>query len=159
MFGLKFTLTSLLVSASLVSTAAAQAAYLSHPYVKYCDGVDLGGPCEVISEAEIGRCYSIPSHMNDKLSSYVVENGECEFYRHANCQERLWTARDRSHMSVTTSGHNNAVSSIKCTKGCCNQKYFDRCYIPCSMGCRGNAIDPWCNYNCSKDCCPSGDYC
>ncbi|KAK4660070.1 hypothetical protein QC762_0015210 [Podospora pseudocomata] len=159
MFGFKSTLTSLLVTASLFNTGAV-AQYLSNPYVKYCDLPDMGGPCVTISEAEIGRCYSIPSNMNDKLSSYEVKNGECEFYRHGGCVERLWTARDRSHMSVTTSGHNNEVSSIKCTKACCGKDYFTYCYNICIPSCRrGSVTDQLCIANCSKDCCPGGVTC
>ncbi|KAK0646645.1 hypothetical protein B0T16DRAFT_391044 [Cercophora newfieldiana] len=77
-------------------------------YVKYCENANYGGKCIEISPA-VGECVSIPSNMNDKLSSYKVERGSCDFFKHGGCQERLWTAENRSHDQVTTAGHNDAV--------------------------------------------------
>ena len=61
-------------SSSLLSIAATGLVALvsmveAGVYVKYCEHKDFGGNCITIENAEVGRCYNVPTNMNDKVSS------------------------------------------------------------------------------------------
>ncbi|KAK0665481.1 hypothetical protein QBC41DRAFT_306115 [Cercophora samala] len=150
------------VFASLFVTVSVFTSSVAGVYVKYCEHANFGGTCIEISPA-VGTCHNVPSHMNDKLSSYVVDNGHCDFYKHANCVEKLWTAKNRSHNEVTTVGHKDEVSSIKCTYSCCNPDDFFLCNSLCTATCKpainNPIVDQGCILRCAQGCCLEGVQC
>ncbi|KAI5816097.1 hypothetical protein BZA77DRAFT_293741 [Pyronema omphalodes] len=58
------------------------------------------------------QCIHLNGYWNDNIHAYKVENGCCAFYRHHNCKERLFTARNR-HDSWLKAGHRGEISSFR----------------------------------------------
>ncbi|KAK4448858.1 hypothetical protein QBC34DRAFT_425955 [Podospora aff. communis PSN243] len=147
----------LLVTISVFASSAAGV------WVQYCEHINFSGAC-VELVPNVNQCYNVPNHMNDKLSSYKVQNGYCDFFRHANCDDFLWTARNREHNDVSDPRHKDQVTSFRCTHSCCDPNRFFACNLACNLSCqpppgRPIGVDPGCNLRCAQGCCPEGVQC
>jgi hypothetical protein len=99
-----------------------------------------------------------------QLSSYKVQNGHCDFFRHPNCGDFLWTARNREHNDVSDPRHRDQVTSFRCTHSCCDSTRFFACNLSCNLTCNPPirqpvGADPACNLRCAQGCCPEGVQC
>ncbi|SPO06795.1 uncharacterized protein DNG_09489 [Cephalotrichum gorgonifer] len=149
--------TSTLLSLGTVVSTLVGSVYATN--VVICEHRDFGGACLNITP-KVNECINLSSWWNDKLSSYKVQDGSCDFFRHANCVEHLWNADNRDDAAVGgplgLGDHNDAVSSIRCPRSCCNSAYYAVCAFGCSTKCRA---DQGCQMRCAQDCCPEGVRC
>ncbi|CCX31585.1 Similar to hypothetical protein [Podospora anserina S mat+]; acc. no. XP_001903708 [Pyronema omphalodes CBS 100304] len=63
------------------------------------------------------QCVHLDGVWNDAVSAYAVRNGCCAFYRHHQCRDRLFTARNRSDLWLRT-GHALEISAFICHRDC-----------------------------------------
>ncbi|KAK4445819.1 hypothetical protein QBC34DRAFT_471700 [Podospora aff. communis PSN243] len=144
---------------SILAAISALTPTVAGVWVKYCEHSGFGGRCVEISP-KVNECHNVPSNMNDKLSSYQVVHGHCDFFKDSGCNGFLWQAKNREHDNVSDPRHKDQVSSIRCTHSCCPSTKAIACQFACNSNCgRGPIPDLACQNNCRKTCCPEGVMC
>ena len=76
---------------------------------------DFGG--DVIVGRMIGAseysCVQVSTWLHGKISSYKVENGDCDFFASDNCQDFMFRAANRSDKRLRTKD-NDRMRSYRC---------------------------------------------
>ncbi|KAI5842803.1 hypothetical protein BZA05DRAFT_411481 [Tricharina praecox] len=104
--------------ATLVSAAPRPQIIINPINVKielYADANYKGDSIKV--EPARSSCNDVGSKMNDRITSFKVLYGCCNFYRNGGCNDLLFQADRREHSNIGST-NSDQISSYKCNLTC-----------------------------------------